>query len=189
MNDSFRWIWNHCFPEQTAKTLPLSFTFLNTSISSLLCTLYQDYRTNQFTLWCFTVSLQYISHWSPFYTIVIYIFNIQEILFLVPTYPSCPTPTLQVLSVLCLTLSNNSILTPSCHSLYHNLIWVIFTQQPFNSVQFSSVQSLSHVQLFATPWIAARQPSCPSPTPRVYPNSCASSQWCHPAISSSAIPF
>ena len=28
-----------------------------------------------------------------------------------------------------------------------------------NSVQFSSVQSLSHVQLFATPWIAARQAS------------------------------
>ena len=29
----------------------------------------------------------------------------------------------------------------------------------FYSVQFSSVQSLSHVQLFATPWIAARQAS------------------------------
>ena len=30
---------------------------------------------------------------------------------------------------------------------------------------------------------------CPSPTPRVYSNSCALSQWCHPTISSSAIPF
>ena len=50
-------------------------------------------------------------------------------------------------------------------------------------IQFSSVQSLSHVRLFATPWIAARPP-CPSPTPRVYPNSYPSSQWCHPAISS-----
>ena len=29
----------------------------------------------------------------------------------------------------------------------------------------------------------------PSPTPRVYSNSCPLSQWCHPAISSSAIPF
>ena len=28
---------------------------------------------------------------------------------------------------------------------------------PFSSVQFSSVQSLSHVRLFATPWISARQ--------------------------------
>ena len=34
----------------------------------------------------------------------------------------------------------------------------------------------------------ARTP-CPSPTPRVYSNSCPSSQWCHPAISSSVVPF
>ena len=34
----------------------------------------------------------------------------------------------------------------------------------------------------------ARSP-CPSPTPRVHSNSCPSSQWCHPAISSSVIPF
>ena len=33
------------------------------------------------------------------------------------------------------------------------------------------------------------RPPCPSPTPRVYPNSCPSSQWCHPAISSSVVPF
>ena len=33
------------------------------------------------------------------------------------------------------------------------------------------------------------RPPCPSPTPRVYSNSCASSQWCHPAISSSVVPF
>ena len=32
-------------------------------------------------------------------------------------------------------------------------------------------------------------PPCPSPTPRVYPNSCPLSWWCHPTISSSAIPF
>ena len=30
---------------------------------------------------------------------------------------------------------------------------------------------------------------CPSPTPRAYLNSCPSSQWCYPAISSSVIPF
>ena len=34
----------------------------------------------------------------------------------------------------------------------------------------------------------ARLP-CPSPTPRAYSNSCISSQWCHPTISSSVIPF
>ena len=33
------------------------------------------------------------------------------------------------------------------------------------------------------------RPLCPSPTPGVYPNSCPLSQWCHPAISSSVIPF
>ena len=33
------------------------------------------------------------------------------------------------------------------------------------------------------------RPPCPSPIPRVYPNSCPSSRWYHPAISSSVIPF
>ena len=33
------------------------------------------------------------------------------------------------------------------------------------------------------------RPSCPSPTPRVYPNACPLSQWCHPTISSSVVPF
>ena len=33
------------------------------------------------------------------------------------------------------------------------------------------------------------RPPCSSPTPGVYPNSCPSSRWCHPAISSSVVPF
>ena len=33
------------------------------------------------------------------------------------------------------------------------------------------------------------RPPCPSPTLRVYSNSCPSSWWCHPSISSSAVPF
>ena len=32
-------------------------------------------------------------------------------------------------------------------------------------------------------------PPCPSPTPRVHPNPCPLSQWCHPTILSSVIPF
>ena len=32
-------------------------------------------------------------------------------------------------------------------------------------------------------------PPCPSPTPRVHSNSCPLSRWCHPAISSSVVPF
>ena len=33
------------------------------------------------------------------------------------------------------------------------------------------------------------RPPCPSPTPGVHSDSCPSSRWCHPAISSSVIPF
>ena len=33
------------------------------------------------------------------------------------------------------------------------------------------------------------RPPCPSPTPGVHPNSCPSSQWWHPAVSSSVVPF
>ena len=65
-----------------------------------------------------------------------------------------------------------------------------------SSVQFSSVQSLTHVWLFATPWIATRQASLSqsslpefTQTPRVHSNSHPLSQWCHPAISSSVVPF
>ena len=43
--------------------------------------------------------------------------------------------------------------------------------------------------LFATPWITARQASLFTPTPGVQSNSCPSSWWCHPAISSSVVPF
>ena len=50
----------------------------------------------------------------------------------------------------------------------------------------SSVQLLSHVRLFATPWTTACQASLS--ITGVYSNSCPLSQWCHPIISSSAIP-
>ena len=33
------------------------------------------------------------------------------------------------------------------------------------------------------------RPPCPSPTPGAYSNSCPLSRWCHPAISSSVVPF
>ena len=57
---------------------------------------------------------------------------------------------------------------------------------PFSSVQFShSVVSDSlrpHESQHA-------RPPCPSPSPGVHSNSHPSSRWCHPAISSSVIPF
>ena len=56
--------------------------------------------------------------------------------------------------------------------------------------QFSSVQSLSHVRLFVTPWTAARQASLSvTNSPGVHPNPCLLSRWCHPTILSSVIPF
>ena len=33
------------------------------------------------------------------------------------------------------------------------------------------------------------RPPCPSPSPRAFSNSCPSSRWCHPTISSSVIPY
>ena len=53
----------------------------------------------------------------------------------------------------------------------------------------SSVQLLSHIQLFATPWSAGCQASLSITNSWSYPNSCPLSQWCHPTISSSVIPF
>ena len=58
-----------------------------------------------------------------------------------------------------------------------------------SSLQFSSVQSLSRDRLFVTPWIADTRPPCPSPAPGDHPDSCPSSLWCYPAISSSVVPF
>ena len=58
----------------------------------------------------------------------------------------------------------------------------------------SSVQFSSATQRFVSDSLRphesqhARTP-CQSPTPRVHPNSCPSSRWCHPAISSSVVPF
>ena len=56
----------------------------------------------------------------------------------------------------------------------------------FSSVQFSrSVLSDS----LRTHELQHARPPCPSPTPGVHANSCPSSPWCHPAISSSIVPF
>ena len=56
----------------------------------------------------------------------------------------------------------------------------------FCSVQFS--RSVMSNSLWPHEPQPARSP-CLSPTPGVYSNSCSLSQWCHPTISSSVIPF
>ena len=76
-----------------------------------------------------------------------------------------------------------------CFSLFENALFICSVTHclsSFHSVHFSrSVVSdslrpheLQHVR-----------PPCPSPTPGVHSDSCPSSRWCHPAISSSVVPF
>ena len=64
--------------------------------------------------------------------------------------------------------------------------WYITATIQFNSVQFClsvvSESLRSHESQHA-------RPPCPSPTPGVHSDSHPSSQWCHPAISSSVVPF
>ena len=56
----------------------------------------------------------------------------------------------------------------------------------FSSVQFSHSVMSDSLQPYG---LQQASPPCPSPAPRVYSNSCPLSQWCHPTISSSVIPF
>ena len=56
----------------------------------------------------------------------------------------------------------------------------------YSSVQFSPSVVSNSLQPHET---QHARPPCPSPTPGVYSNACPSSWWCHPAISSSVIPF
>ena len=54
------------------------------------------------------------------------------------------------------------------------------------SVQFSRSVMSNSLQPHG---LQRARPPCPSPTPGVYSNSCSLSQWCHPTISSSIVPF
>ena len=63
----------------------------------------------------------------------------------------------------------------------------LFTAVVISSVQFSSVTQLCPT--LCDPILQHTRPSCPSPILRVYSNSRPLSQWCHPTISSSVVPF
>ena len=71
-------------------------------------------------------------------------------------------------------------------------VWLTsFSVVVSRSMQFSAVQfSRSVMPDSLRPHESQHaRPPCLSPTPGVYPNSCPSSRWCHPAISSSVFPF
>ena len=77
---------------------------------------------------------------------------------------------------ICCTKQNVSMWPSSTENFYKVLQSVQFS----HSVMSNSLRphELHHAR-----------PPCPSPTPGVHPNSCPSSRWCHPAISSSVVPF
>ena len=69
-------------------------------------------------------------------------------------------------------------------------MWGFFMTLPSTWLySVSSVQSLSHVWLFATPWIASRQASLSITNSWSLLKPMPSSRWCYPAISSSVVPF
>ena len=73
-------------------------------------------------------------------------------------------------------LSKKGFLTGRCVFLYYKIYFYLFS----HSVMSNSLRPprLQHARL-----------SCPSPTPGACSNWCSLSQWCHPTISSSVIPF
>ena len=63
-----------------------------------------------------------------------------------------------------------------------SIFWICL----FSSVQFSLSVMFDSLQPH---WLQHARPPCSSPSPGVYPNSCLSSQWYHPVISSSVVLF
>ena len=94
--------------------------------------------------------------------------------------------------------SNNTFLWNSTapdfylfHVIYSSMLSVQCPSLPF-SVRSIHLVQFSRSVVTDSLWphgLQHARPPCRSPTPRVYPNSCPLSRWCHPTISSSVIPF
>ena len=87
------------------------------------------------------------------------------------------------LSVILSETTANTYLRIRCSFL--SFLSVLFTLS-VSSVQFSCSVASNSLWLYES---QHARPPCPSPTPGVHSDSCASSPWCHPAISSSVVPF
>ena len=90
------------------------------------------------------------------------------------------------LSSLCYTTGSHEL------SILHMIVYIYQSQSHchfyLSSVQFSSVPQ-SRLTLYDPMNYSMPGLPCPLPAPGVYPNPCPSSRWCHPAISSSVVPF
>ena len=85
------------------------------------------------------------------------------------------------------------------HIFLQMLAIVVFIHSPYIYCLLDSthLKAISTVQFRRTVvsdslWpheLQYARPPCPSPTPGVHPNPCPLCQWCHPAISSSVVPF
>ena len=73
-----------------------------------------------------------------------------------------------------------------CKSIFLNAFHPVCVHGPQWQIQFSRSVVSDSLQ---PPGLQHARPLCPSPTPRVYSNSCPLSWWCQPTISSSVIPF
>ena len=72
-------------------------------------------------------------------------------------------------------------------SIKFPFLWLITFQINYiSSVQFSRSVVSDSLRPYE---LQHARPPCPSPTPGVHTNSCPLSRWCHPAISSSVVPF
>ena len=139
----------------------------------------------------FSLVLSFWKIWRHPFSSVLVVSNSLRPLGLQHVRPPSPSPTPGVYSNSCplsrgchLTISSFVVPFSSCiQSFLHQglFIWGLSSQVYFsNSVMSDSLwpRGLAHTRLH-----------CPSPTPRVYSNSCPLSLWCHPTISSSVIPF
>ena len=70
--------------------------------------------------------------------------------------------------------------------LFFLSMYLVNSNLPYPSAQFSCSVVSDSLQPHG---LQHARPPCPSPTPRVHPNPCPSSWWCHPTISSSVVPF
>ena len=73
----------------------------------------------------------------------------------------------------------------SIENTTNNIVTTLYHDRWFSSVQFQFSSVAQPCQTFCD---QHARPPCPSPTPRVYSNSCPFSRWCHPTVSSS-VPF